>query len=104
LQPVYEETFQAEAETGDDAEHGAEVSSPVDYHEVYYSEETGVKKDTKRGKPMMESWRRSSWEDAPTIEKQVDHMDRGTKSAPPAFQISEVDKKVDRLLLKRRKK
>ena len=76
-------------------------SNPCVYHETLYSDENKSKKEKNM-------WPQQRWENSETIEHHVDHLDKNerttTDSSAECSCGSEVNKKIDWILLKKKKK
>lgn len=84
-----------------ETEQDAKETLNVEYHETLYSEGMTPKSHPLSSEEDSDSWKRRSWEDVGTIEKRIDkmHLTKGKKSDLE----SDVDRKIDRLVLKKKK-
>jgi len=97
------EVLQPEPETIDETSEETEELPVTEYHETLYSNGHAPKKSTTPPQTDEKPWKQKSWESAHTIEKNVD--DIGKKKIDYTEKTSEsqdVDKKVDRLLSKKK--
>jgi hypothetical protein len=92
-EPEGEEPMQEEPKETmqSDTEQEPEKPTLAEHHETLY---------TKRATPKKETINQTTWRDINAIEENVDNLSRGRAKKP----ISGLDKKVDKILSKRKKK
>jgi len=91
-----------------ETEQESEEPAIPEHHEALYPIGHTPKKNTMATAPYEEPWKREGWENAATIEKNVDNLDTKAMEARLETQakpldVSDIDKKVDKLLVKMRK-
>ncbi len=92
-----EETLQTEQKIIAETDEETEESPIVEYHETLYSKEHVPKKGEMPSKTSSDSWKRRTWENVDTIEKNIDVMSKKeviTKSST----TKDMEKKVDSLI------
>ena len=84
-----------------ETEEKQEDKPVTEYHETLYSKGTAPKKT--ESTPSEEPWKRKSWENASTIEKNVDKIDpEKSEQQHKTSEIEDIEQKVDRLLAKKK--
>lgn len=78
-----------------------EETSVPEHHETLYSEGHAPKK-SEESKPSEEPWKRSSWENPSTIEKNVDDIEQKKIEKRKTSESSDIEEKVDKLLAKKK--
>jgi len=85
----------------DKNENSSDIVSQTEYNETLYSNGTEPEDAVKDHK---KSWKRQNWDDMETIEGNVDTIDDNNVKTTNQIHSSEIDKKVDKLLSKHKKK
>lgn len=97
------EVLPPEPEKIDETSEETEELPVTDYRETLYSNGDDPKKSTTPPKTDKKPWKQKSWESPYTIEKNVDDFGKKKiKNAEKTSNSRDLDKKVDRLLSKKK--
>jgi len=101
-EPEGEESIQEESKETmqSDMEQEPEETILAEHHETLHAVDSKSKKSSSAKAKYRESYNQTSWRDVNAIEENVDNL-RMSKTKKP---VSELNKKVDKILSKRKKK
>jgi len=104
VHPEPKEILEPEEEIIIETKQDTEEPTVIEYRKTLYSEGYAPKKDKISSKTNEEPWKRRSWENMSTIEKNVDGISKKKMETKTSIQTksSDTDKKVDKLLSKKK--
>ena len=75
----------------------------TEHHETLYTKGDEPKQEKKAAQPRETPWRRTSWENPETIEKNIDTLEKNPKKdSQKSYDSLDIEEKVDRLIAKKK--